>query len=89
MSNGLAWILLLGGVAVVIIGIRGSQHALFPWLPNLGASSGGNTPAANLVNQQLQGVKCSTPPDANGNCPPGRVLIGIAGSNGCCVQVSY
>lgn len=69
MNNGLAWILLLGGVAVVIIGVRGSQHALFPWLPNLGS---GTSP---VPTGQLGTTGTKVPPGQSCSCPTGYVLV--------------
>lgn len=40
MNNAVGWIMLAVAAALVVIGIKGSQHALFPWLP---VPPGGNT----------------------------------------------
>jgi len=39
MKNSLAWVFLVIGIAIVVIGFRGTAHNMFPWLPSFGGSN--------------------------------------------------
>lgn len=80
MNGNVAGLLVVAiGMFAVVMGIKGSQHALFP---QLFGATGTNTPVYNAPNAGT-GASGSpdVPPGPKQSCPPGYIFI--PGINAC------
>lgn len=77
MKGNVGGIIVIGIAAfLIVMGIRGSQHALFPQLFGAQATEGVAVGSQSELPQPI-----TQKPDKNGHCPPGWILY-----NGTCKQ---
>ncbi len=56
LNNAFGWILLAVAAALIVVGIKGNQNQLFPWLP---VAPGGNTGVGTGPGQTVSNVPTS------------------------------
>lgn len=72
------WLVLVLGVSLVVIALRGTQGQVFPWLFSSGPGTGNNRPPGDINPVDVcSGVQC----------PAGQVCVAIFGV-GKCAQIA-
>lgn len=77
MAGNVGGVFIIGGAAfLIIMGIRGSQHRLFPGLFGDTATMGVNVSTGEAIQQAISAVvtqtgKCYKLPNPDGTCPSG------------------